>query len=129
MSEEIQGREDLIRYFESGAKPRRDWRVGTEYEKVAVRAGDGSALPFSGIGGVEHLLRLLVERFGYEPEEEEDGYILALKGKRARITLEPGGQIELSGEQCETIHCAHEEFSEHVKQLIEVGAGYGVAMV
>ncbi|MGD0073073.1 MAG: glutamate--cysteine ligase [Candidatus Binataceae bacterium] len=128
MDDIIGGKEDLIRYFESGAKPRSAWRIGTEYEKIAVSARDGRALPYSGVGGVEHLLRLLVERFSYEPEEEE-GRILGLKGKRAMISIEPGAQIELSGEQCETIHCANEEFTEHIKQLIEVGSEFDVALL
>jgi glutamate--cysteine ligase len=128
MDDGVRTKQDLIRYFESGAKPRPAWRVGTEYEKIAVSARDGRALPYSGVGGVEHLLRLLVERFGYEPEEE-DGRILGLKGARAMISIEPGAQIELSGEQCETIHCANEEFTEHIKQLIEVGSEFDVALL
>src|SRR5437588_8067041 len=114
MNEEIRNRDDLIRYFESGAKPRNRWRVGTEYEKVAVRATDGSALPFSGPNGVEHMLRALADRYTWEPDDEE-GRILCLRGPSAAITIEPGGQIELSGEQCDTIHCARKEFSEHIR--------------
>ncbi|MDE2313916.1 MAG: hypothetical protein KGL04_07065, partial [Elusimicrobia bacterium] len=76
--------------------------------------------PFSGPRGVEELLRRLVDRYGFEPDGEH-GRIIALKGGRAPITVEPGGQVELSGEQCETIHCAHREFSLHIEQLIEIG--------
>ena len=128
MDDLVTNKDELIHYFESGAKPRSSWRVGTEYEKIAVSARDGRALPYSGTGGVEHLLRLLAERFGYEPEDEE-GRILALKGPRATITIEPGAQIELSGEQCDTIHCANEEFTEHIKQLIDVGSEFDVALL
>ena len=116
----IQGRDDLIRYFESGAKPRDQWRVGSEYEKVMVRVKDGRALPFSGPDGVEALLQRLIDRYGYKADDEE-GRIVALKGERAPITIEPGGQVELSGEQCETIHCAYREFTNHIQQLLEVG--------
>jgi glutamate--cysteine ligase len=122
MTELLEKRDDLIRYFESGAKPRAQWRIGSEYEKVAVRAADATALPFSGPGGVEEILRRMAERFGWQPDEEH-GRILALRGERASITIEPGGQIELSGEQCGTIHCAQEEFAEHVRQLTEVTNG------
>ncbi|MGH8012150.1 MAG: glutamate--cysteine ligase [Candidatus Binataceae bacterium] len=128
MNEPLESKADLIHYFESGAKPRAQWRVGTEYEKIAVSARDGSALPFSGPGGVEEILRQLVGRFGYEPDEEH-GRITALKDPRAAITIEPGGQIELSGEQCETIHCAHREFSRHVEQLLQVGNSVGAAIL
>src|SRR5947209_8472524 len=124
MSEEIRSREDLIRYFESGAKPHNQWKVGTEYEKVAVRATDGTPLPFSGKSGVEQMLRMLADRYGWEPDEEE-GRILSLRGQRAAITIEPGGQIELSGEQCDTIHCARKEFNEHIQQLMEVAHSIG----
>ncbi len=124
MSDPVESKEDLIRHIRGGAKPRKEWRVGTEYEKVAVSARDGRALPFSGPGGVEQILRRLAERFGWQPDEEH-GRIIALKGERAAITIEPGGQIELSGEQCETIHCAHREFTQHIEQLIEVGHELG----
>ena len=128
MSEPLQNRDDLIRYFASGAKPREQWRVGTEYEKVVVSARDGRALPFSGPAGVEEIMRRLVDRYGYEPDDEH-GRFVALKGERAPITIEPGGQIELSGEQCETIHCAHHEFTQHIEQLIEVGHQIGAKIL
>ena len=91
------------------AKPREQWRIGTEYEKVAVRRADGRAVPFSGPRGIEALLRRLAERYGWEPVEE-DGRIIALGGRKASITLEPGGQLELSGELCDSVHCARAEF-------------------
>jgi glutamate--cysteine ligase len=128
-SELVDTKEDLIRYFESGAKPREQWRVGTEYEKVAVSAADGTALPYSGPDGVERILRELIERFGWELENEENGHPLALKRGPARITIEPGAQIELSGEQCETIHCAHDEFSQHVAELTDVGHSHDAAVL
>jgi glutamate--cysteine ligase len=128
MSEPVESKEQLIRYFESGAKPREQWRIGTEYEKVAVSAANGAALPFSGPNGVEEILRRLADRYGYEPEDEE-GRIIALTGERAPITIEPGGQIELSGEQCETIHCAHREFARHIEQLVEIAQEIGAVVL
>lgn len=128
MSEEIRSKAELIRYFSEGAKPRDQWRIGTEYEKVAVFAESGYAIPFSGPRGAEEILRRLADRYNYEPEEEA-GRILALKGPASSITLEPGGQIELSGEQCVDIHCAQREFSEHVAQLREVAGGLDIALL
>ena len=128
MSEPVESKDELIRYFASGAKPREQWRIGTEYEKVAVSASDGHALPFSGPNGVEEILRRLVDGHGYAPEEE-NGRIIALAGPRAPITIEPGGQIELSGEQCETIHCAHREFTSHIAQLTEIGHKIGAVIL
>ena len=129
MSGTVDTKEDLIRYFESGAKPRERWRVGTEYEKIAVDAATGKAVPYSGPDGVETMMRELIDRFGWEPEDEEHGHLLALSRGPARVTIEPGAQIELSGEQCESIHCAHREFSQHVAELIDVGHSHDAVLV
>src|SRR5579883_546915 len=128
MDEPVEDKAALVQYFESGAKPREKWRVGTEYEKIAVSAHDGRALPFSGPNGVEQILRRLAERYDFEPDEEH-GRIVALKHPRAPITIEPGAQIELSGEQCETIHCAHREFTRHIEQLLAVGHEVGAVIL
>jgi glutamate--cysteine ligase len=128
MSEPLEDKAALVRYFESGAKPRDKWRVGTEYEKIAVSASDGRALPFSGPRGVEEILRRMVDRYGFEADEEE-GRIIALTDEHAPITIEPGGQIELSGEQCETIHCAHHEFTRHIEQLVALGHEVGAVIL
>src|ERR1700720_1284642 len=104
MSELLEKKDDLIRYF------------------------DGTAHPYSGAGGDEDLLRQMATDYGFEPDDEH-GHILALKGERSAITLEPGGQIELSGEQCESIHCAYDEFSTHVQQLIEVTSQIGATVL
>ncbi len=129
MGELVDTKEDLIRYFETGAKPREQWRVGTEYEKIAVDAATGKAVPYSGPDGVETMMRELIDRFGWEPEDEEKGHLLALSRGPARVTIEPGAQIELSGEQCESIHCAHREFTQHVAELIEVGHSHDAVLL
>jgi glutamate--cysteine ligase len=128
MGEPVEDKAALVRYFENGGKPREKWRVGTEYEKVAVSAQDGRALAFSGPHGVEVILRRLVERYDFEPNEEH-GRLIALNHDRAPITIEPGAQIELSGEQCETIHCAHREFTRHIEQLVQVGHEVGAVIL
>lgn len=87
----LEGYEQLIASFERACKPRSAWRIGTEYEKVAVWAATGQAVPFT--GGIEEVLRRLAERYAWEPLIEE-GHIVALHGARASITLEPGGQLE-----------------------------------
>ncbi|MGH7949624.1 MAG: glutamate--cysteine ligase [Candidatus Binataceae bacterium] len=128
MSDLIESKQDLIRYFQSGCKPRDQWRVGSEYEKVAVSSVDGRALPFSGAAGVEEILKRLVDRYGYQPDHE-NGRVVELHGDKANITIEPGGQIELSGEQCETIHCAHNEFTAHIEQLTEIAREVGATVL
>ena len=127
-SPEIERRDQLIESFVAAAKPRDQWRIGTEYEKVAVRRDDGRAVPFSGPRGIEALLRRLAERYGWEPIEE-DGRTIALRGHKASITLEPGGQVELSGELCESVHCAQAEFAEHIDQIVTVGDELDIAFL
>jgi glutamate--cysteine ligase len=115
----IEKNQELEAYFHDAGKMREHWRVGTEYEKVGIDRHTGKAIPYFGKRGVDYILRELIERFGWEPEEQ-DGHIIALSRDKAQITLEPGGQIELSGEPCETIHCTYAEFSRHIRELIEV---------
>lgn len=115
----IRKKEELEAFFHEGGKPREQWRVGTEYEKVGIDRNTGKAIPYSGPRGVQVILKELVESYGWEPEEQ-DGQIIALKRGKNEIHLEPGGQIELSGEPCETIHCTHEEFHRHIRELLEV---------
>ena len=122
----IEQYDQLVHYFEAACKPRASWRIGTEYEKVAVWAADGRAVPFT--GGIEEVLRRLAERYEWEPILE-NGRIIALHGAKAAITLEPGGQLELSGEVCETVHCARQEFAEHVRQIVTVGDELGIAFL
>lgn len=110
---------ELEAYFHDSGKPRELWRVGTEYEKVGIDRSTGKAIPYFGPRGVDRILRELIERYGWEPEEQ-GGNIIALKRDKAQITLEPGGQIELSGEPCDTIHCTYGEFTQHIRELLEV---------
>jgi glutamate--cysteine ligase len=125
---EIERRDHLVEYFTSAAKARSEWRIGTEYEKVAVRVAGGHAVPFSGRDGIEALLVQLAERYGWVPVEE-DGRVVALRGEKAAITLEPGGQLELSGEKCESIHCARAEFDRHIDEIVTIGGEMGIAFL
>jgi glutamate--cysteine ligase len=122
----LESYDQLVAYFESACKPRATWRIGTEYEKVAVWAADGKAVPFT--GGIEEVLRRLADRYGSHPVMEEDRQV-ALQGDDDSITLEPGGQLELSGAQYDTIHSAACEFAEHVKQIVTVGNELGIAFL
>jgi len=121
----IERKDELEAYFHDAGKPRERWRVGTEYEKVGIYRDTGQAIPYSGKRGVDFILRELIERFGWEPEEQ-NGNIIALSRDKAQITLEPGGQIELSGEPCESIHCTYAEFNQHIRELLEVTEPLGI---
>jgi len=122
----IEAYDQLIEFFSSACKPRANWRIGTEYEKVAVWAATGEAVPFT--GGIEEILRRLGERYAWEPILEDER-IVALHGAQASITLEPGGQLELSGEQCDSVHCASSEFAEHLRQIVTVGDELGIVFL
>ncbi len=118
-------RDALIDYFAAGAKPRSQWRVGTEYEKVGVDRATGRAARYFGPRGIEAVLRRLADRFGWTPRFEGQ-HVIALEGRKATITLEPGGQLELSGEACDSIHCAHAELTQHVNEIVTVGDELGL---
>jgi glutamate--cysteine ligase len=125
---EIERLDQLIEFFSAAAKPRERWGIGTEYEKVAVRPADGRAVPFSGPSGIEALLEGLAERFGWERILEE-GRTVALRRERATITLEPGGQVELSGEVCDTMHSAAAELARHIDEIMAVGGELDIAFL
>jgi glutamate--cysteine ligase len=123
---QIERTEELTYYFESACKPREQWRVGTEHEKPVVRREDGRAAPFSGPNGIETLLRQLGERFGWEPLLEE-GRVIALKREGGSITLEPGGQLELSGQAFVSLHDTASELRRHLTEVLAVTEGLGLA--
>jgi glutamate--cysteine ligase len=124
----IEKKDDLERYFHDSGKSRERWRVGTEYEKVGIDRNTGKAIPYSGPRGVEVILRQMVERYDWQPEEQ-DGHIIALKRGKIEIHLEPGGQIELSGEPCESIHCTFTEFTQHIRELVEIADPLGIVFL
>lgn len=118
--------DDLEAYFHAGAKPRDAWRVGVEYEKPVVDAETGESVPYEGPRGIQRLLTEMLERSSHwEPVYEGDS-IIALKDGLASITLEPGGQFEMSGQQCESLHCADDELQRHVDEILAVGESVGL---
>ena len=124
----IERTEQLVEQFHAASKPRADWKIGTEWEKLAVDAATGKAAPFRGPRGIERLLVLLAERFGWEPREE-DGTTIALARDGLSITLEPGGQVELAGQPVVTLHDAHDEIDVHVRELVAVGRELDLAFL
>ncbi|HET8728823.1 MAG TPA: glutamate--cysteine ligase, partial [Alphaproteobacteria bacterium] len=124
----ISGKAQLVAYMEAGSKPRADWRIGTEHEKFAYRLDDLRAVPFDGPSGIEALLKGLT-RFGWQPVEE-NGRVIALSStKGCSVTLEPGGQVELSGAPLETIHQTCDEVHEHLRQVKAIDKELGIGMI
>lgn len=105
----------LVEYSAAGARPRADWRIGTEHEKFGFRTDDLHPPAFDGERGIEALLSGLT-RFGWEPVEE-NGRTIALLRDGASVTLEPAGQLELSGAALETIHQTCVEVGTHLKEV------------
>jgi glutamate--cysteine ligase len=128
----IESRDELVAYLEAGSKPERDWRIGTEHEKFGFYAHDPSPVPYAGERGIAALLQGLKDRFGWDPVIE-DGNIIALRRhdcpKGGAVSLEPGGQLELSGAPLETIHQTQEELRQHLVEVGEVGRELGIGFL
>ena len=125
--EPITDRRQLAAYIAAGEKPAAQFRIGTEHEKFGFRLADLRQLPYEGRAGVRSLLEGLT-RFGWQPVLE-DGKPIALTHGACNITLEPGGQFELSGAPVETLHQTCREVQTHLKQVKEVGNELGIGML
>jgi glutamate--cysteine ligase len=115
-SPRIAGPEDLLLYFRSGEKPRVRWRVGIEHEKIGFHRDTLAPIPYEGPRGIRALLEGFCTRFGWQPIREGES-IIALRREEAHITLEPGGQLELSGAPLATAHESAEELRRHEREL------------
>ena len=119
----IESRDDLLAVFAKGEKPIEDWRIGTEHEKFVYRTSDYRAPSYAEPGGIRDLLMALTE-YGWSPVEE-GGNVIALTGPDGTISLEPAGQLELSGAPLENIHESCAESGRHLKQVKAVGEKLG----
>jgi glutamate--cysteine ligase len=120
--------EDLFRPFHDAMKPAGAWRIGAEAEKFGVYVANGAAIPYDGDKGVVRILSALERQFGWEPiTESEGGPLIALHRDQASVTLEPGGQLELSGAPLDDVHAIVAETNAHLAELHEVSASLGIA--
>ncbi|BAU57849.1 glutamate--cysteine ligase [Halorhodospira halochloris] len=118
----------LIAYIEQGARPKHEWRIGTEHEKFVHRLEDFGPVDYAGERGIgEFLIRM--QRFGWEPVHEAGNVIALKRAGGASISLEPGGQIELSGAQLESLHDTCSEVGNHLEQVNEVSRELQVGML
>ncbi|HVU49291.1 MAG TPA: glutamate-cysteine ligase family protein [Polyangia bacterium] len=118
--------DELVGYFRAGAKPRTAFRVGVEQEKIAVRS-DGGVVPYGGPDGIEALLDALGRR-GFVAMMEA-GHPIGLSRGGDRITVEPGGQVELSGAALPTAAECAAVVRAHVAEVREVGAALGIRFI
>lgn len=119
-SQTVENRDQLIQFIASGCKLVSDFKVGTEHEKFVFRNSDHRALPYEGEVGIGNVLHQL-QRFGWIPVME-NGNIIALTHEGESITLEPGGQFELSGAPRVNVHETCAEVHRHLVQVKAVAS-------
>jgi glutamate--cysteine ligase len=128
----IESRDELVAYLEAGCKPQSEWRIGTEHEKFAFYRRDYAPVPYAGERGIRMLLEALRDRFAWDPVAEQ-GDVIALRRqdcpKGGAISLEPGGQLELSGAPVQTLHETREELRQHLFEVAEVGNELGIGFL
>jgi glutamate--cysteine ligase len=124
----VRHEEALMDYFLRGAKPPSAWGVGLEYERLGLDRRSGRAIPYAGRRGVEGILELLSKRCGWEPTREND-HIIALARKGAAVTLEPGGQLELSGAVHRDLPSVRAELRSHIEETTAVSDPLEVSWV
>jgi len=123
----IESRDDLLAVFSGGEKPKRDWRIGTEHEKFVYRLSDHRAPSYDEPGGIRDLLGAMTD-YGWKPVVE-NGNVIALSGADGTISLEPAGQLELSGAALENLHESCAESGRHLKQVKAVGDQLGLGFL
>ena len=124
----IEDHAQLADYLADGCKPREDWRIGTEHEKFGYCRDTLLPLPYDGPRSIRAMLEGLRDLFGWAPVVEA-GKIIGLEKDGANVSLEPGGQFELSGAPLETIHETCDEVNEHLRQVREVADDIGVGFI
>ncbi len=119
--------DDLVNDMASGCKPRGQWRIGIEHEQFVFDAATGAPLPYDGSPGIRQILEAFRDGYGWTPHEKA-GYLIELRRDGASITLEPGGQVELSGAPHKSLKGVKAEAGKFHDELNAIGAklGFGI---
>ena len=117
----------LVEPMISGEKPKDAWRIGTEHEKLVFKRKDHRAPSYDEEGGILDIL-LALRQFGWEPVEE-GGKVIAMRGEDGTVSLEPAGQLELSGAPLENLHQTCAETGRHLSQVKEVAEAFDVGFL
>jgi glutamate--cysteine ligase len=131
----IVSRSELVAWIEAGAKPPKEFRVGTEHEKIPFYRRGNAPVPYGGLpalgqGGIRALLEGMQEKLGWAPVTDGPHIIGLYDAEtRAGISLEPGGQFELSGGPLETIHQTDAELEAHFSAIKSVAAPLGIGFL
>ena len=128
-AEPISSRDELVAWFEAGCKPPSDFRIGTEHEKFGFRSRDLSPVPYDGPQGIRALLERLIDRFGWQPIREGEAIIALQRPGEGTVSLEPGGQLELSGAPLATLHDTAAETRRHLDEVRAVGDELGLGFL
>jgi len=118
----------LAEYLESGCKPKDEWRIGTEHEKFGYCKDTHKPIPYEGERSVLAVLEGLRDKHGWAPLEE-GGKLIGLEKDGANVSLEPGGQLELSGAPLESIHQTCDEVNEHLREVKDIADKVGVGFI
>ena len=126
----IEHRSQLVEFLQDGCKPREAWRIGTEHEKFPFLTDTLEPVPYEGERSIRALLEGLRDRFGWTGIEE-NGKIIGLFNPQdgGSVSLEPGGQFELSGAPLECLQDTCEEVHEHLHQVREIGDRLGIGFL
>ncbi|TMM48986.1 glutamate--cysteine ligase [Qipengyuania marisflavi] len=123
----IESRDQLVAPMQQGEKPVSAWRIGTEHEKLVYCRNSFKAPSYDEKGGIRDILMALRE-FGWEPVKE-GGKVIAMRGDDGTVSLEPAGQLELSGAPLENLHETCAETGRHLAQVKQVGEKLGVGFL
>ncbi|MEM9330153.1 MAG: glutamate--cysteine ligase [Pseudomonadota bacterium] len=126
----IETNEQLVGWLSEGCKPKENWRIGTEHEKFGFCTETFSPVPYEGKKGIQAILNALQKESGWEPINDA-GNIIGLFNpiEGGAISLEPGGQFELSGAPLETIHETCKESNQHLAQVKKIAADLGIGFL
>ena len=126
----IETRDELVAWIAKGAKPKEQFRIGTEHEKLPFTVAGHNPVPYEGPRGIRALLEGMRLLLGWEPIMEGENIIgLADVTGGGAISLEPGGQFELSGAPVETVHQTNSELMAHLAQVREIAEPLGIGSV
>ncbi|MCB1517761.1 MAG: glutamate--cysteine ligase [Hyphomicrobiaceae bacterium] len=126
----IESKADLIEVLERGNKPKEDWRIGTEHEKFVFYKNDFSPVPYEGENGIRAILEQVQAETGWTPSLD-NGNIIGLTNPDGggAISLEPGGQFELSGAPLENLHQTCSETYKHLRMLEAIAEPMGIGFL
>ncbi|MFT6451387.1 MAG: glutamate--cysteine ligase [Halocynthiibacter sp.] len=124
----IEHHDQLAEYLSSGCKPKADWRIGTEHEKFGYCKDSLLPLPYEGPRSIKAILEGLQHGFDWKPVVE-GGNIIGLEKDGANVSLEPGGQLELSGAPLESIHQTCDEVNHHLRDVQSVADKIGARFI